>query len=79
MHCCALAAIMATLSLGVTKKRRPRTMLRSPSPSLAAPRSAAPSAHWRSTSSFAYVRLGSGWPPPKSSSGVPFLAPKKNP
>lgn len=33
----AYAAMMATLSLGVTKKRVPRIMLRSASPSHAAP------------------------------------------
>ena len=37
MHSRALAAMMATESEGVTKKRRPRIMLRSPSPSEAAP------------------------------------------
>jgi hypothetical protein len=36
-----LAAITARLSDGVTKKPRPRIMLRSPSPSEAAPKSGA--------------------------------------
>ena len=68
MHSCAFAAIIATLSLGLTKKFFPRIMLRSPSPSDAAPKSGALSpANITSTSSFAYVRFGSGWPPPKSS------------
>ena len=62
----------ATLSLGVTKNLGPSTMLRSPSPSEAAPKSAALGPFMNSTRSCAYVRFGSGWPPPKSSSGTPF-------
>ena len=60
----------ATESEGVTKNLLPRIMLRSPSPSEAAPKSAALGPYMNSTRSCAYVRLGSGWPPPKSSSGV---------
>ena len=66
------AAMTATLSLGVTKNLGPRTMLRSPSPSEAAPKSAALGPFMNSTRSCAYVRFGSGWPPPKSSSGTPL-------
>lgn len=49
MHACALAAIIATLSLGLTKNFWPSTMLRSPSPSEAAPSTAALSLHCSST------------------------------
>mmetsp|Transcript_2328 Transcript_2328/g.8215 ORF Transcript_2328/g.8215 Transcript_2328/m.8215 type:complete len:206 (-) Transcript_2328:239-856(-) len=73
MHLGPYAAMMATESQGVTKNLFPRIMLRSPSPSDAAPKSGASSAYITSTSSLAYVRLGSGWPPPKSSRGTQFL------
>mmetsp|Transcript_7056 Transcript_7056/g.25105 ORF Transcript_7056/g.25105 Transcript_7056/m.25105 type:complete len:316 (+) Transcript_7056:268-1215(+) len=75
------AAITATESDGVTKNCWPSTMLRSASPSQAAPKvgklalsvpaSGRPSAPSpiAATSSGAYVRFGSGWPPPKSSFG----------
>ena len=65
----AFAAMMATESEGVTKKLLPRIMLRSPSPSDAAPKSGASAEYIVFTSSSAYVRLGSGWPPAKSSLG----------
>ena len=45
MAALALAAIMATESEGVMKKCEPRIMLRSPSPSEAAPKRGAPSPH----------------------------------
>ena len=51
---------------------RPMIRLRSPSPSEAAPRSGASAPIMRSSSSLACTRLGSGWPPPKSGSGVPL-------
>merc|ERR1719261_1636477 len=60
MHSCALAAIIATESDGVTKKLFPKIMLRSPSPSEAAPKSGAFSENMTFTSSFAYVKFGSG-------------------
>mmetsp|Transcript_4179 Transcript_4179/g.15319 ORF Transcript_4179/g.15319 Transcript_4179/m.15319 type:complete len:205 (-) Transcript_4179:767-1381(-) len=66
----AFAAMMATESEGVTKKLLPKIMLRSPSPSDAAPKSGASGANIVFTSSSAYVRLGSGWPPAKSSLGT---------
>jgi len=53
MQAWALAAMTATESEGVTKKLPPRIMFRSPSPSLAAPKTGAPSANMMSTSSFA--------------------------
>mmetsp|Transcript_24033 Transcript_24033/g.65020 ORF Transcript_24033/g.65020 Transcript_24033/m.65020 type:complete len:203 (+) Transcript_24033:791-1399(+) len=78
------AARMATESEGVTKKPLPRIMLRSASPSAAAPKSGAdaaaavcippPSSPMTLTSSWAYARLGSGWPPPKSSLGTQFMS-----
>jgi hypothetical protein len=55
LRACALAAIMATESEGVMKNFFPRIMFRSPSPSLAAPKSGPSSAHITSTSSFAYL------------------------
>merc|ERR1719261_290541 len=45
---------------GVTKKLFPKIMLRSPSPSEAAPKSGAFSENITFTSSFAYVKFGSG-------------------
>mmetsp|Transcript_30411 Transcript_30411/g.85126 ORF Transcript_30411/g.85126 Transcript_30411/m.85126 type:complete len:288 (+) Transcript_30411:804-1667(+) len=74
MHSAAWAAMTATESLGVTKKRLPRIMLRSASPSAAAPKQGAPSPNILATSSLAYVRLGSGWPPPKSGRGSQFMS-----
>ena len=68
----ALAAMMATESLGVTKKLLPRIMLRSPSPSEAAPKSGASAEYITLTSSSAYVKFGSGCPPAKSSFGTPL-------
>jgi hypothetical protein len=65
-----LAARIARLSLGETKHLRPRIMLRSPSPSDAAAKSGASSANISAARSRALTRLGSGWPPPKSGSGV---------
>eukprot|EP01018_Ginkgo_biloba_P018929 Gb_12737 [translate_table: standard] len=47
-------------------------MFRSPSPSLAAPKSGASAPYIMSTNSLAYVRLGSGCPCPKSSKGTPL-------
>jgi hypothetical protein len=48
-------------------------MLRSPSPSEAAPKSSPSAPFISSTRSWACTRFGSGWPPPKSGSGVPFI------
>ena len=83
-----LAAIRAMLSEGVTKKFFPRIMLRSASPSQAAPKSGAYTALSKTpiflTRSSAYVRLGSGWPWPKSGSTLHLkrllgLIPKSSP
>lgn len=60
----ALAAIIAMLSEGVTKKFLPNIMLRSASPSQAAPKSGAYTVLSKTpiflTRSSAYVRFGSG-------------------
>ena len=77
MHDAAFFAMIATESLGVTKKRSPTTMLRSASPSHAPPNCTSPAAAsppslrpHASISSGAYFWFGSGWHPPKSGSGL---------
>jgi hypothetical protein len=68
----ALAASIARLSDGVMKRPLPTIRLRSPSPSDAAPKSGASGPNIVSNSSLAWTMLGSGWCPPKSSSGTPL-------
>jgi hypothetical protein len=84
----AFAAITARESEGVTKKLAPRIMLRSASPSAAAPNAGGDSGSGvvlpflsrpiAAMSSTAWVRFGSACPwcfelgPPKSGSGVPL-------
>jgi hypothetical protein len=67
-----LAASIARLSDGVMKRPLPTIRLRSPSPSDAAPKSGAASAEHGSNRALAWTMLGSGWCPPKSSSGTPL-------
>mmetsp|Transcript_15336 Transcript_15336/g.30541 ORF Transcript_15336/g.30541 Transcript_15336/m.30541 type:complete len:222 (+) Transcript_15336:679-1344(+) len=80
----AFAAITARESEGVTKNCVPRIMFLSPSPSAAAPNDGTDlpamsiglpflSRPMVATSSLAYVRLGSAWPPLKSSLGSLFI------
>mmetsp|Transcript_32448 Transcript_32448/g.45225 ORF Transcript_32448/g.45225 Transcript_32448/m.45225 type:complete len:227 (-) Transcript_32448:268-948(-) len=74
MHSWALSTMIASESDGVTKNFFPKIMFLSASPSAAAPNSGTVSLFFSprpivSTRSWAYVRFGSGCPPPKSSLG----------